>query len=37
MRHKFFSIAFPVATLTFLAAIAAALWLVAASFKGTTR
>ncbi|HUP93616.1 MAG TPA: response regulator [Burkholderiales bacterium] len=33
MRLKFFSIAFPVATLTFLAAIGAALWLVAASFS----
>src|SRR5688572_8846752 len=33
MRLKFFSIAFPVATLTFLAAIGAALWLVAASFQ----
>src|SRR5688572_18099465 len=33
MRLKFFSIAFPVATMTFLAAIGAALWFVAASFN----
>ncbi|HYC46356.1 MAG TPA: response regulator [Burkholderiales bacterium] len=33
MRLKFFSIAFPVATMTFLAAIGAALWFVAASFQ----
>ncbi len=33
MKLKFFSIAFPVATLTFLAAIGAALWLVASSFN----
>src|SRR5687767_6385618 len=33
MRLKFFSIAFPVATMTFLAAIGAALWLVAVSFQ----
>ena len=33
MKLKFFSIAFPIATITFLAAIAAALWLVASSFN----
>src|SRR5688500_3689029 len=33
MKLKFFSIAFPVATMTFLAAIGAALWLVASSFS----
>lgn len=33
MKLKFFSIAFPIATITFLAAIAGALWLVASSFN----
>src|SRR5688572_16657002 len=33
MRLKFFSVAFPIATMTFLAAIGTALWFVAASFQ----
>ena len=33
MKLKFFSVAFPVATMTFLAAIGGALWFVAASFS----
>ena len=33
MKLRFFSIAFPIATMTFLAAIGASLWLVAASFS----